>query len=176
MRILSLIPLVLFAFLVLAMSIKLSHQGTGEQQAFFEESALIDTPLPKFSLPSINEGYLGLNYNDFKGKYSLINVFASWCPACLSEHSILMKIKEDNILPIYGIAWKDKPENTRNWLKRNGNPYTKTASDMDGEAVISLGITGAPESFLVNKEGIIIYHHVGPLDSGSINEIISRIQ
>lgn len=176
-KIRSLIPLLIFSFILVPFIFKLTVYKPEGREEFFEKSAMVGKEMPKFTLPSVRDGHLGLNYNDFKGKYSLINFFASWCVACRIEHPLLLDINNNNIVPVYGIVWNDTSEAIQRWLEVNDNPYTKIGVDKGGKIAISFGLTGAPESFLVNKEGIIIYHHVGPLDEHTINnKIIPLIQ
>lgn len=120
-------------------------------------------PLPQFSLPAVESGADRLDTGDFGGQYSLLNIFASWCLSCLQEHPLLHELKAKGTLPIYGINWRDKQENARMWLNQYGNPYDKIGADFDGDVIVELGVTGAPETFLVSPKGTIVYHHVGPL-------------
>ncbi len=137
----------------------------------------VSKALPKFSLPSLYEEGKQLTDKDLRGHYSLLNVFASWCYTCRLEHDTLLNLAEENRLPIYGIAWKDKPANTKQWLTNLGNPYTTVASDWEGDIVVPLGLTGTPESFLINPEGMIIYHHQGMLTQDFLErEILSLIK
>lgn len=178
-KLINFIPVTIFTIFIVYMAIKLDEDKRNifENKNYFEQNKLVGQSLPKFNLPSIHKGYLGLNYNDIKGRYSLINIFASWCVACKIEHPFLMSLKENKIITVYGIAWKDKPENTIKWLSDNGDPYNKVAQDYEGETVISLGITGAPETFLVDEMGIIKYHHIGPLSEKIFNQkIVPLIQ
>lgn len=127
-------------------------------------SALIDHPLPEFSLPSlegVDDG--GLATRDFKGDVVLLNVFASWCVSCRIEHPFLMKLSESGEARIYGLDWKDKPGDGAAWLNRLGNPYERIGDDADGRVAIDLGVTGAPETFIVDREGRIRYKYVGPI-------------
>ncbi len=128
-------------------------------------SQLIDRPLPVFALPgiaAINPESGGFASTVFRGQPALINVFASWCSACPPEHPMLGRIKAEGV-PVYGIAWKDKPADTRDWLAKLGNPYTAIAADESGRTAIDLGVTGAPESFIVDKAGRVRYKVVGAI-------------
>ncbi len=135
-------------------------------------SALLNKPVPEFSLPSPLENEPGLSTADLKGKYSLVNLFASWCVSCKVEHPLLMELSKQNIVPIYGISWRDKPENTRKLLEEHGNPFTAIGNDFKGNVVLDFGITGAPETFVINPEGKIIYKHLGPLTPDVIKDVI----
>ncbi len=155
MRILPILA-VFMLLLVLVMGIT-SQRPTPSSKA-------VEKSLPTFSLPVLDgtEGEM-LSDSDLRGHYSLINIFASWCYTCRLEHGALLNLAEQNRLPIYGITWKDKPENTRQWLENLGNPYAKVAMDWDGDLAVPLGLMGTPETFLINPEGMIIYHHQGML-------------
>ena len=130
------------------------------------ESVLIDTPFPEFELEPIQGFEQGLTNADFAGEVALVNIWGSWCAACLIEHPKLMEISEVGLVPIYGINWKDKPGDGAAWLKRHGNPYTLIGDDPDSRVVIDLGVTGAPETFVVDQNGRIRYKHLGPISDG----------
>ena len=126
-------------------------------------SQLIDRPLPEFTLPGVaGVPSAGFATAAFKGQPALLNIFASWCAACPPEHPVLAQIRSEGV-PVYGIAWKDKPADTAEWLARLGNPYTAVASDFDGRTAIDLGVTGAPETFIVDKAGRVRYKVVGAI-------------
>ena len=130
-------------------------------------SQLIDRPLPAFDLPGIEAvagGGPGFANTTLTGEPALLNVFASWCPACPQEHPVLTRISREGV-PVYGIAWKDKPEKTRGWIARFGNPYRVIAADESGRTAIDLGITGAPESFIVDARGRVRYKVIGPISN-----------
>ena len=144
-------------------------------------SVLIDTPVAEFELPAIlgraNEGReWGLVSTDFKGEVALLNVFGSWCISCKVEHPFLMQVKQQTDVPVHGIDWREKkPEDGPEWLLREGDPYTLVGDDPDSKGAIAFGVTGAPETFIVDKNGIIRYKHVGPLDATIWNETIFPI-
>jgi len=126
-------------------------------------SELIDQPLPKFDLAPIAGFDRGLSSSEIKGDVALINVFASWCPPCRIEHPFLMELSRNGSIPLYGINWKDKPGDGTAWLNRFGNPYNGIGDDADGRVAIDLGVTGAPETFIVDREGRVRYKYVGPI-------------
>jgi len=126
-------------------------------------SPMIGKPLTEFSLPAINSESDGLTSADLRGKYAILNIFAQWCITCKYEHPVLMQIKEKNGLPIYGVAWRDNLTKLNTWLKNDGNPYEKIGADNDGSLIIKLGVTGAPESFLISPEGIVLFNYKGAL-------------
>lgn len=157
-RALLLTPLVVFAGLVLYFGIGLTRNPNEIK------SVLIDKPLPVLDLAVPGKAELRFDNATFAGKVSLLNIFASWCVACRVEHPILLKLAEMKLLPVHGIAWKDKPDDLDAWLKELGNPYTLIGDDVQGRTAIDLGVTGAPETFVIDKKGRIRYKHIGPID------------
>lgn len=133
-----------------------------EQEGRFDPrgvpSMLLDKPVPAFKLP----GQPGFASTDLRGRPILVNWFASWCAPCQDEAAALMDLKRAGV-PIYGIAYKDQPEATDGFLRRNGDPYAKLADDQPGRVAIDWGLTGVPESFLIDPAGIVRWHYVGPL-------------
>ncbi len=106
----------------------------------------------------------GLASTDLRGEVSLLNVFGSWCVACAVEHPFLMKLKADGVVPIHAIDWREKNRAAGPaWLARRGDPYTRVGDDPDSRAAIALGVTGAPETFIIDRSGVIRYKHVGPI-------------
>lgn len=124
-------------------------------------SPLINKAAPDFEMPDLLDETRTFSKKELLGKVSLVNVWATWCPSCRAEHDVLLRIGDQ--VKIYGIDWKDEPEKARNWLKTLGNPYLQTGSDVTGEHGINFGVYGAPETYLINPQGIIIYKHTGPL-------------
>lgn len=130
-------------------------------------SVLINRPVPEMSLaplPGRGEN-TGLATADLKGRVSLVNIYGSWCIACVQEHPYLMKIKQMGVVPIHGIDWRDDPVEGAKWLKKHGDPYDRVGVDpAPGRTAIDFGVTGAPETFVVDKAGIIRYKHIGPVN------------
>ena len=129
-------------------------------------SMLEGQTVPKFSLPPImGRDTVGFQNTDLIGKVSLVNIFGSWCQACLFEHPFLMKLKESKILEILGIDWREEDRlSGPAWLKRHGDPYSLIGDDPKSFAAIAFGVTGAPESFLIDKKGFVRHKIVGPLN------------
>lgn len=131
-------------------------------------SVFINKPLPEFSLPLLNaqtgqqEDNLGKQH--FAGKPWVLNVFASWCQACLVEHPVFLKLARLNQIELVGMAYKDADQDTLNWLARHGNPYNKVLVDSSGRAGIEFGVYGVPETFVLDANGVVVYKHVGPID------------
>ncbi|OUS06268.1 thiol:disulfide interchange protein [Rhodobacterales bacterium 52_120_T64] len=129
-------------------------------------SVLISKPAPQFDLSPL-EGVPvpGLSTANLSGGDGpvLVNVFASWCVPCKAEHAVLTRFVNTNGVTLFGINYKDKPKEASAWLDNLGNPYERIGSDLDGRAGIEWGISGVPETFVINSEGIVIYRHVGPV-------------
>jgi cytochrome c biogenesis protein CcmG/thiol:disulfide interchange protein DsbE len=135
-------------------------------------SVLIGKPVPQFSLPPVKGRTLGLSSADLVGEVSLVNVFASWCVACRYEHPFFMELKAQGIVPIHGINYKDKPDDAAEWLDTRGDPYTRIGADIDGRVAIDWGVTGVPETFVIDRQGRIAYKQIGPIDQTILDEKI----
>ena len=142
------------------------------RRKFLEHSAKITAagflinklPARSKRLFSIEGEIKGFSNSDLKGRVSLVNVFGSWCAACQEEHGFLMKLSRQNIIPVYGIDWREADRKAGPaWLKRYGNPYTLVGDDPKSLGAIAFGVTGAPESFLIDKDGVIRFKHTGPI-------------
>lgn len=126
-------------------------------------SALIDKPLPTFTLADLNDPAVMRTQDSLKGRAALLNVWATWCVSCRVEHPYLLQLAEQGV-PIYGINYKDDVAQARQWLKDLENPYVFNVVDADGRLGIDLGVFGAPETYVLDKQGVIRYKHVGVLD------------
>ena len=135
-------------------------------------SALIDRPAPPVELASIYEAAPGLSAADLRGQVAIVNVFASWCLPCRAEHPVLTRLAREPGIVLYGLNWKDKPEDARAWLEELGDPYRKIGSDPSGRAGIEWGVYGVPETYVVDAEGRIRYKHVGPLSAEDVRAVI----
>lgn len=134
------------------------------------------SPMVGKKLPEVMLGGKSLQQS-VDGRVAIINLFASWCAPCALEHPALMRIKEKNIAPIIGIAWKNKPEDVMKWLNRRGIPYKAILMDEQGAATLPLALTGVPETFVVGKGGVIAYHTSQPLsDAVVVQEIIPLVE
>ncbi|OGT60219.1 MAG: hypothetical protein A3E85_01700 [Gammaproteobacteria bacterium RIFCSPHIGHO2_12_FULL_45_12] len=138
-------------------------------------SPLIGETLPHFSLPNLGEPHVKLTPDDLKGHVSLLNVWATWCYACGTEHAMLMKISHQYHVPIYGIDYKDNHEDAVRWLTEKGNPYQKIGDDRNGDAAIDLGVYGTPETFVINPQGKIVYRQVGAINQATWDNILYPI-
>ncbi|MDO6729374.1 DsbE family thiol:disulfide interchange protein [Marinovum sp. 2_MG-2023] len=136
-------------------------------------SALVSHPAPAFELEAVDGVDVpGLKTADLAaaGEPVLVNVFASWCVPCRAEHKVLTRLAASEGFPLFGINYKDKPEAARDWLNELGNPYQRIGSDLSGRAGIEWGISGVPESFLVNAEGTVVWRYVGPIASAQAQD------
>jgi cytochrome c biogenesis protein CcmG/thiol:disulfide interchange protein DsbE len=124
---------------------------------------LLNTPMPAFDLPPLPGRGEGLRSEDLKGQVSLINIWGSWCVACLSEHPVLIEIAKSGVVPIHGVAWRDDPERSLAWLAKHGDPYAKIGQDPQSKIAIAFGVVAAPETFLIDKQGVIRYKQTGPI-------------
>lgn len=125
-------------------------------------SALIDRPLPTFDLPALDEAQQ-LGREDLLGEVALLNVWATWCVSCRVEHPYLMQLAASGV-PIYGINYKDEDAAATRWLEELGNPYRANIADREGSLGLDLGVYGAPETYLVDAQGVVRYRHVGVVD------------
>lgn len=126
-------------------------------------SPLVGKPLPAFSLPTVQDPRKQMGNADFRGKPVLINVWASWCAACKQEHPVLLEIARQQAVPLVGLNYKDQRTDALAVLEKEGDPYSVSLTDADGRTGIDWGVYGVPETFLVDKDGIIRYKHIGPI-------------
>ena len=139
-------------------------------------SPLIGKSVPVFDLPPVKGRELGLSNADLKGEVALVNVFASWCTACRAEHPLLMELRENRVVPVHGLNYKDKPADAEKWLNELGDPYTRTGADINGRVGIEWGVYGVPETFVIDRSGRISHKHIGPLTPETLrNKIIPLI-
>ena len=143
-------------------------------------STMIDRPMPDFSLEALENGDAPLANSDLLGRVSMVNIFGSWCPSCLVEHSQLIEIGHSGLVALHGVDWRDPPGAGAAWLAQYGNPYAKTGMDRDSTLAIDLGVTGAPETFVIDRGGRIRYKQIGPITqqvwSETLLPIIRKLQ
>jgi cytochrome c biogenesis protein CcmG/thiol:disulfide interchange protein DsbE len=113
-----------------------------------------------------------LSNEDLKGQVWMLNVWASWCVACLDEHPVMLGFAKQNVLPIYGLNYKDKRDNALSWLGKHGNPYTLSVEDADGRVGIDYGVYGVPETYVIDRNGVIRYKRIGPVTVKILQEKI----
>ena len=138
-------------------------------------SVLIDRPTPEIDLPALLPDKPGLKSTDLKRDFTLVNVFASWCAPCRVEHPLLMELAAEESIEIFGINYKDRPEDATRWLQSLGDPYDKIGVDREGRSSIDWGVYGLPETFLVDATGKIRFKQVGPLTQEVLQQQILPI-
>jgi cytochrome c biogenesis protein CcmG/thiol:disulfide interchange protein DsbE len=127
-------------------------------------SALIGKPAPRFTLTTLDPASGGLTSQDFAGKVTVVNFFASWCVPCKAEHPLLFLLNKDYHVPVYGIAFQDQTADTARYIQEMGSPYSKIGLDQNGRTAIDFGVTGVPETFILDKDGVIRYRLAQPID------------
>ena len=167
-KIIDVLPLVVFASLIIVLFSFLSDK---DDQL---ETALIDSSFPDFNLGSLSDESRVLTKQDIIKLPALINVWATWCIACRVEHPFLMKLKEESRLTIYGLNYKDNKLKALDLLERDGNPFEFSIYDFEGRLAIDLGVYGAPETFFIDKNGLIRERHVGVIDERVWEEKFSK--
>ena len=139
-------------------------------------SALLNKDLPFFSSINLYNDKENILSDNLKGKYTLVNFFASWCTPCRAEHYLFFEIqKEIPELFILGFSHKDKPSDSKKYLEIEGNPYSFVGVDQDGKIAFEFGVFGLPETFIINREGKIIFKHIGPLTKKIIEDEITTL-
>ena len=167
-KIIDALPLVVFASLIIVLFSFLSDK---DDQL---ETALIDSSFPDFNLGSLSDESRLLTKQDIIKLPALINVWATWCIACRVEHPFLMKLKEESTLTIYGLNYKDNKLKALDLLERDGDPFEFSIYDFEGRLAIDLGVYGAPETFFLDKNGLIRERHVGVIDERVWEEKFSK--
>lgn len=135
-------------------------------------SPLVDKPAPAFSLPTLKDPGVQVSNANFDGQVTLLNVWATWCVSCRAEHKVLMKMAKRNGVNIYGLNYKDTRDEAMQWLKFYGDPYVLNAFDADGRVGINWGVYGTPETFVIDKQGLVRHKHIGPLSDTDVKETI----
>lgn len=135
-------------------------------------SPLVNRPMPSFSLPTLEQPERTLGPQDLRGQVYLINVWASWCTACQAEHPLLVDLARAGVVPIYGLNYKDGREDALRWLGQHGNPYKQSISDTAGLVGLDLGVYGVPETYVVDRDGVIRHKHTGALTMDVVRETL----
>ncbi len=165
----SVLPLIAMSFLVLFLAVALFRPSS------HHDSALIGKPIPKFAGTLLLKPDQTFTRQELIGHVAVINVWATWCPNCRREHAVLMKYASR--FPLYGLNWLDDEVKARQWLQALGNPYNVIISDDDGTIGIDLGVSGAPETFVIDAAGIVREKYVGPLSDEQVeNELLPLIR
>jgi len=161
-----LIPLALFAVLVGFLIVGLQRDPRQIP------SPLVQKPAPAFNVPQLVAADKTFSPADMKGQVWMLNVWASWCVACREEHPVLNELAKAKIVPIVGLNYKDEPAAGMQWLRQHGDPYTLSVVDRDGRVGLDYGVYGVPETFVIDKGGVIRYKHIGPVTPESLEKKI----
>jgi cytochrome c biogenesis protein CcmG/thiol:disulfide interchange protein DsbE len=135
-------------------------------------SPFIDKPAPAFNLEQLHESKLAFAPEEMKGKVWMLNVWASWCVSCRVEHPLLVDMARKKLVPIVGLNYKDKREDGVAWLAKFGNPYDLSAWDFEGRVGIDYGVYGVPETFVIDKQGVIRHKQIGPITPEALEKTI----
>ena len=166
MKVKFLLPLALFAVLVGFLLVGLKrdpHQVP---------SPLVNRPAPAFQVPQLIAAQQPFSPADMKGQVWMLNVWASWCVACRVEHPLLVDLARSQAVPLIGLDYKDKRMDALTFLQRHGDPYRLSAFDADGRVGIDYGVYGVPETFVIDKQGVIRHKHIGPITSEALEKTI----
>ena len=161
-----LIPLGIFLALVILLGVGLTLDPREVPSPF------IGKPAPDFRLPRLNQPGQTIGPEDMKGQVWLLNVWASWCVSCRAEHKVVNALAKTGEVTVVGLNYKDEPDDARSWLAALGNPYLASAMDREGRVGIDWGVYGVPETFVIDRQGIIRYKHIGPITQASLQEKI----
>ncbi len=166
-----LIPLAIFVVLVgfLLVGLNLNPRQV--------PSPLIGKPAPEFQLQQLHDTGKTLTSRDNLGKVWLLNVWASWCVSCRDEHPVLVELARTGIVPVYGLNYKDERDDALQWLRQFGDPYTVSIVDREGRTGIDYGVYGVPETYVIDKEGVIRYKQIGPVTVEALqNKILPLVR
>ena len=151
-------PLLLIGVLLAVLSLGLTRDPSALPSMFIDRAA------PAFDLPRLRDPETRVGSADYADKAVLVNVWATWCVGCREEHPFLMSLAASGDIPIYGINWRDSRADALRWLERYGDPYVASGFDEHGRVAVDWGVYGAPETFLIGEDGIVLHKHVGPLN------------
>jgi cytochrome c biogenesis protein CcmG/thiol:disulfide interchange protein DsbE len=160
------VPLVLFVALAAFLAVGLTRDPREVPSPF------IGKPAPDFRIARLHEPDQQFSPADMKGKVWLLNVWASWCVSCRVEHPLLVEMSKRNDVPIVGLDYKDERDKGLEWLNRMGDPYALSAFDVDGKVGIDYGVYGVPETFVIDKQGVIRYKQIGPITPEALEQKI----
>ncbi len=173
----QLVPLILFVGLFGLFGFALVQMQSGEYNPREIPSVLIDKPAPEFTLAALSDPQKTVSRADLQQGVTLFNVWASWCVACRQEHPILNRIAKQGVVPIYGLNYKDTRPAALGWLDDLGNPYVESAFDEKGRVGIDWGVYGVPETFVVDKRGMIRFKHIGPVTQEDwVNKLLPLVE
>lgn len=166
------IPIAIFALLGLLLGYAILEMQAGEYSPRSIPSPLIGKTLPAFALPSLADPARTITNESLLGRAYLLNVWASWCVACRDEHPLLVAVARDRQAPIIGLNYKDPRADALRWLKHLGDPYQLSIADESGRFGIELGVYGVPETFLIDRNGVIRYKHIGPVTRQTLELVL----
>lgn len=167
----AMLPLGVFVVLVILLAFGLTNDPKKVP------SPLIDKPAPAFNLPVLHQPSASFGPDKYQGQVWVLNVWASWCVSCRAEHEVITQLADMNLVSIVGLDYKDEPEDGKRWLQHFGDPYTLSVMDVDGRVGIDWGVYGVPETFVIGKDGLIKYKHIGPVTRESLQqEVIPAIR
>ena len=135
-------------------------------------SPLVDKPAPAFNLPRLDDPLQMISTQDLRGQVWLLNVWASWCEACRQEHPLLVDLARAGTVKVYGLNYKDKREDALGLLRKSGDPYVKSVSDTEGLVGIDYGVYGVPETFVIDKQGVIRFKQIGPITPEALRDTL----
>jgi len=161
-----LLPLIVFVVLALFLAVGLSLNPRDLP------SALVGKPAPDFRLPVLAAPEKSVTPQDLRGQVWLLNVWASWCAACRDEHPLMVEMAKSGVVPIYGLNYKDKRADALGWLARHGDPYVASLSDAEGRVGIDFGVYGVPETFVIDRQGVIRHRFTGPITPAALRDVI----
>lgn len=171
MKLKYVLPLAVFVVIAIFLGVGL------ERDPRLVPSPLINKPAPTFRLSTLADPQHVMTRDDMLGKVWLFNVWASWCVSCREEHPLLVALSKTHIVPIYGLNYKDNRKDAEAWLSNWGNPYVQVVTDMDGKVGIDYGVYGVPETYVIDKKGIIRYKQIGPITADVLkNKIIPMVR
>jgi cytochrome c biogenesis protein CcmG/thiol:disulfide interchange protein DsbE len=161
-----LLPLVIFMVMVGFLAVGLNRDPREVP------SPLIGKPAPGFDLPRLDDPSLRMTTKDLRGQVWMLNVWASWCVACRQEHPLLVDLAKTGKVKLYGLNYKDQRDDGLGWLQKHGNPYIASVSDTAGLVGIDYGVYGVPETFVIDKQGVIRHKQIGPVTAESLSETL----
>lgn len=168
------LPLVLFVVLAIFLAAGLTLNPREVP------SPLVDKPVPPFTLAQLERPEQQFSQKDMQGQVWLLNVWASWCVACRDEHPVLVELARTRVVPVVGLNYKDKSDDAMAWLKQFGDPYLLSVADKDGRVGIEYGVYGVPETFVIDRGGVIRYKQIGPVTRDVLEEkilpLVRRLQ
>lgn len=167
-RLFLLVPL--FVFVVMTVFFLVGLRS--DRDPSLVPSPLVGKPAPQFALPQLHDPAVTVSNADMQGRVWLLNVWASWCVSCRVEHPVLLDLARRNVVPIYGLNYKDRRDDAIAWLDTFGDPYVGSLHDLDGRVGMDYGVYGVPETYVIDGQGVIRYKQIGPVTAEVLNSTI----